>query len=373
MKPTIGRHPGEAGLTIGFIVGCKEKDVQPHCGVRDYTRTLASALRETGVDARVMAPDRWSLGDAAFLLRTMRAERFDVIHLQYPSLGHRRSLLPHLLGVVGAAPHSVVTLHEHSALPRVQRTANRLFRVCFDEMLFTTEYDATAFGAAPGTPVIPIGSNVPVHPGRPVRDGKILYFGQIRPDKGLAAFLNLAELAAAKGDPGHFVVIGSTPVRWRDYATALRVQATRVEWIEDLPFAAVAEAMATAAAAYLPYPDGASLRRGSLIAALANGLPVIAPVGQGTTAALRTALLEAATPAAALAQLRALRAQPALGQVQAARGRALARKFDWQVIAGRHLALYRGLLAKAPGKGRAYRALPGVARLAFSEQKEEPR
>ena len=336
-----------AGLRVGLVVGRSDALGEPRCGVRDYARTLAGALQAAGVEAHVMAPESWRPRDAARFRRALRAARFDLVHLQYPSLGHRRSLLPHLLGVAGAAPHAVVTLHEHSALPRVQRAANRLFPAVVDRIVFTTAYEARAFGAKPGTPVITIGSNVPVHPGTPARDGTVLYFGQIRPGKGLEAFLALARLAAETGESWRFTVIGSTPWRWRDYAAGIRAQSASVDWADDLPFAAVAEAMATATAAYLPFPDGASLRRGSLIAALANGLPVIAPAGPGTTAALRAVLLEAGSPAAALACLRQLRADPAVGRTYGAAGRVLAQEFGWPAIAARHVALYCGLLSGA--------------------------
>ena len=109
---------------------------------------------------------------------------------------------------------------------------------------------------------------------------------------------------------------------------------------------AVAKAMATAEAAFLPFPDGAGLRRGSLLAALTNGLPVIAPFGAATTEDLRAVLLRADTPGMALEQLRALRAAPKLARQRSVAGRALVRRFAWAAIAERHVALYRSVLTK---------------------------
>jgi glycosyltransferase involved in cell wall biosynthesis len=237
-------------------------------------------------------------------------------------------------------------LHEHSALPLLQRVANTLFRVSADRLIFTTEYEASAFGASPQSPIIPIGSNVPVHPGEPDRHDTVLYFGQLRPGKGIETFLDFAELCLAAGEPTRFVIIGSAPPRWRDYYRSLRALApSSLNWLEDASFADVAEAMATARAAFLPFPDGAGLRRGSLLAALSNGLPVIAPFGESTTADLRHVLLPADTPEAALHQLRALRATPGLQQQYGEAGRALVRRFGWAAIAEEHLATYRSALA----------------------------
>jgi glycosyltransferase involved in cell wall biosynthesis len=226
-----------------------------------------------------------------------------------------------------------------------------LFRATADRLVFATDYEAAAFGAAPRSPVIPIGSNVPTHPGEPKRDtDTVLYFGQIRPDKGIEDFIALAALSTSAGEPTRFVVIGSAPPRWHGYRAALRAQSpANVHWMEDAPLPAVAQAMATAWAAFLPFPDGAGLRRGSLLAALSNGLPVVAPFGPSTTEALRAALLQADTPDAALAQLRALRTVPALARQRSAAGRALARRFSWTAIAEAHVALYRGVLEARAG------------------------
>jgi glycosyltransferase involved in cell wall biosynthesis len=231
-------------------------------------------------------------------------------------------------------------------MPRVQRGANALFRITADRLVFTTDYEARVFGASASDPVVPIGSNLPIHPGTPARDDTVLYFGQIRARKGLEAFIALARLADAAGEPGRYLVIGSTPPRWLDYARALRSQApASVCWLENMPAAAIAEAMATASASFLPFPDGAGFRRGSLLAALANGLPVIAPLGASTSDELRAVLFEADTPEQALAQIQLIRAAPNMAAQRATAGRRLVERFSWDAIAAQHIALYRSLFA----------------------------
>jgi glycosyltransferase involved in cell wall biosynthesis len=335
-------------LSVGLVVGrpLTTEHAALHCGVRDYAVRLAEALQDKGVEVRVIAPASWGLRDGLAFIRTLRTQKLDVLHLQYPAIGHRRSLLPHGLGLAGAGRRFVVTLHEHSALQRAQRAANRLFRTTADRLVFTTEFEARAFGASAECPVIPIGSNVPVHPAVPERDDTVLYFGQIRPHKGLEAFVALAALGAAAGEPTRFVVIGSAPPRWHDYARTLRAEApANVSWVLDAPLPAVAQAMATAMAGYLPFPDGAGLRRGSLLAALSNGLPVVAPFGPSTTDELRVVLLRADTPEEALTQLRVLRSDAGFAGTSGAAGRALVGRFDWGAIAQEHVALYRSVLA----------------------------
>jgi len=345
-------------LTVGLVVGSPLGSDQGgvRCGVRDYAGNLAQALRADGVAARVIAPASWRMRDGLAFVKALRAAPLDIVHLQYPSIGHRYSLLPHLLGFAGAGRRCVVTLHEHSALKPVQRIASQAFRLSADRIVFGTDYEAAAFGAPRPPVVIPIGSNIPVHPGTPARGDTVLYFGQLRHGKGIEDFLALARLAEAAGDPARFAVIGTAPPRWQAYARALRAQSpASVTWQDNAEPAEIAAAMATAAAAYLPFPDGAGLRRGSLMAALFNRLPVIAPLGPSTTEGLQAALFAAATPEAALAQLRLLRAAPDLARRRSEAGRNLVQPFTWAAIADRHKRLYRGLLARQarPAPARA--------------------
>ena len=331
-------------LSVALVVGRPPESDASHCGVRDYATRLAEALRAAGVEADVVAPPGWGPGSVQTWLRDLRDRRFDMLHLQYPSMGHRRSLLPHLLGLSSTIRRFVVTLHEHSALPLAQRLANQLFRATAERLVFTTAFEARAFGTA-DAPVIAIGSNVPALPESGRRDLTVMYFGQIRPGKGIEQFVALAQLSQEGGEPFQFLVMGSTPPRWRDYADGFRVRLPcNTRWQEDAPFEGVARAMAGALAAYLPFPDGASLRRGSLLAALSNGLPVISPVDAATPLALRDVLLAANTRHQALAQARTLRDVPGLAMRQGAASREAVRPFGWPTIAERHITLYRALM-----------------------------
>ena len=80
----------------------------PHCGVKDYAGRLAEALAPLGIQATCEAPAAWSPRAALAFYRHLRRERYDVLHIQYPSLGFRYSLAPHL--IASLAPTTVVTL-----------------------------------------------------------------------------------------------------------------------------------------------------------------------------------------------------------------------------------------------------------------------
>lgn len=68
---------------------------------------------------------------------------------------------------------------------------------------------------------------------------------------------------------------------------------------EGLEAEAVAEQLAQASVALLPFPDGASFRRGSLLAAAACGVPIVTRHGHDTPETL-TRLLQPCTSQAAL-------------------------------------------------------------------------
>jgi glycosyltransferase involved in cell wall biosynthesis len=314
-------------LTVCLVTGDEHT---PHCGVKDYAQRLAQELRTLGHTVEVLAPASWSPRYVLAFRRELRARRIDILHLQYPSIGHRSS---------------VVTLHEYTALPAPQRASMHLFPLTTSRLIFTSEFERNAFHASAATPVIPIGSNLDAFPGELPRTSTVLYFGQIRPEKGLEDFLALAALSHHSGHDLQFRIAGSVPPRRQLYYETLRQTApAHVEWLLDLPAARISELMAQAFAAYLPFADGATCRRGSLIASLTNGLPVLAPVTAATPADLAQVILPAASPAEALQQLESLHRSPAQAAALSTAGKAFAQRFSWAAIAREHERIYREAL-----------------------------
>jgi glycosyltransferase involved in cell wall biosynthesis len=334
-------------LRVGFIVG---DDHTLHCGVKDYARRLADSLAELDVHAEVWAPRDWSVSSVVELRRKLRASNLDILHVQYPSIGFRSSLVPHLFNLMGVAKASIVTLHEFSALPRAQRFYTQLFRCTTSRLIFPSRYERLLYNCRlgdMGVPqvVVPIGSNVPSASVVGARNHTVLYFGQIRPNKGLEAFLELAKQSIASKRPFNFKVLGSVPGAHKGYMRSLRSAALpAMEWALDLSSAAVAETLAASFAAYLPFPDGASARRGSLLAALANGLPVISTLGDATPPELRKVLIPTLTPAEALLALDELHDDPERSRNLGVASRIYAQKYRWSSIANQHRNIYRELV-----------------------------
>jgi glycosyltransferase involved in cell wall biosynthesis len=94
--------------------------------------------------------------------------------------------------------------------------------------------------------------------------------------------------------------------------------------------------------ALLPYVDGASPRRGSLLACAEHGLPIVStePVSPEVAGAVRPVPLEPADLARAVLEVAH---DSALADCLRAASRALASSMSWSRIATDHIALYEHL------------------------------
>ena len=337
-------------LRVCMLVGSHEEQ---HCGVKDYARRLAEELSMVSVCVEIHAPADGSLASFRGSLDFIRRGNFDLIHVQYPSVGFRYTLYPHLVGWTGVTGAACVTLHEYSSLPLLQRLSLHLFRWSTRAIVFTTTEERSRFESLGGDGgaehfCIPIGSNVPTAPPATLREMVVLYFGQIRPNKGIEAFVELARLSLARGQGVDFRILGAALPRHWHYLEALRANAPReIDWQLGAPLETVALQMASSLAAYLPFPDGASFRRGSLLAALSNHLPVISPVGAATPPELARVVLAAENPEQALVQLSFLLAFPALTAQMRDKSRSVAHSTSWLGIAECHRAMYLDLCSQS--------------------------
>jgi len=122
-----------------------------------------------------------------------------------------------------------------------------------------------------------------------------------------------------------------------------------VSWTGYLPPEEASAALACIDVCALPYRDGASFRRGSLMAALAHGLPIVTTDPRVRVPELangRAVWLVPPEDPGALAQGIARLANDApLARSLAAAAAELAREFDWQHIAERTLEVLYGVTA----------------------------
>lgn len=313
----------------------------------DYALRLAAALQESGVRVTIARGERWGHLSVRAVAAQARSLRPDIVHVQYPMARYGSSLMPHWVAQLPRC-RTVVTLHEFSRAHLLRRIAGLAFSRA-DALVFTNAFERAAFGrwypwSRGRGHVIPIGSNIPWLSAREARDrDEVCYFGLIRPEKGLESFLALARLAADAAPELRFRVLGTIPAGQRAYCEQMR-QASgglpRLIWDLGRGDEEVAQRLAKTGFVYLPYPDGASERRGTLLAALGNGAAVITSRGPQTPPGLESVVRFAADPGDALAQLRALRADPTAEASLRRAGRDWVKRHSWEAIAAAHCELY---------------------------------
>lgn len=205
---------------------------------------------------------------------------------------------------------------------------------------------------------IPIGSNISVHPPDPATtkrmrrelglkpaDCLLAYFGFLHPGKGADTLIQaLAQLPAEM----HLVFIGgrtgaSDSARNQAFLTEIEAQIEqagledRVHWTGFVKDDQVSAYLHAADMVILPYKDGVSLRRGTLMAALAHARPVISTHPQSPIPELHHGkniwLVSANDPAGLADAIDQLVAEPPLRHQLAANAGEIAHKFTWDTIA----------------------------------------
>jgi glycosyltransferase involved in cell wall biosynthesis len=315
------------------------------CGIGHYTVRLADALNEIGVRAEILTGADWSGRGAARLNSAFNNRTGDFIHIQYPSVGYGHHLGPQVLSILRP---TIVTVHEfgHVRVPR--RIATLPFFIRSDHLIFTSDAELkTVAKVVPGigrkSSVIAIGSNImPVRTPVPRRADRVLSFGLISPRKGLESVLRLAEILQRAGSRIRIQMVGALPEKHRGYAQEFlrRAAGLPVDCEIDLPEQSVADRLAEAGVAYLPFPDGASDRRGSLKAVLASGLPCVTTSGDYTPAELASVVRFAPSPEQACSVIEHLAGNPPECQEMSRAGIRYAQQFDWQSIALKHKEVY---------------------------------
>lgn len=369
-------------MRIDMICGTYPPD---RCGVADYTRRLARELREQGADVEVITtvgrdsaadPDvpahalaeGWRASGARRLARKLRERRADLVHIQFPTQPYHGKWGIHLLpGWLGDIP-VVTTLHEYCMAPPGGRLKQLLMARLSTKTIVTQDQDRRLlkrwFGQA-HLRLIPIGSNIDVI-GSPERgrqsldhlggksDGAVfLFFGFVRPGKGLETLFHA--LSLLPGGSSRLLIVAPEPEpayqkELQSLASELGIS-DRIFSSGYLPDSEVSSLMLAADAAVLPFEDGATPRRGSLLAALSHGLPVITTRSEHTpqTFSHRANML-LSTPRDPQALAANMRIVMECAQLKAdiSHGAAfLSREFSWPRIAEKTRSVYLSAIGGA--------------------------
>jgi glycosyltransferase involved in cell wall biosynthesis len=319
------------------------------CGVSDYTKNLVQALNFSGANVEIFAEDPWHFDSLQKFQRFIRTFSPDVIHYQYPAAAYGKIPYPQflLLWNLFQSP-SFVTLHEYVHTHPLRKFSSSIFAFA-RHIVFTNLYECSAFSKnfhldSSRSSIIPLGSAIPAGTPIPKHVGQIMYFGLIRPNRGLEDFLSLAHLSKTSEPPLHFVIAGSKQSSGDAYVSEIQksnYDLKNVEWVFEPTPAEVSRMFRESDIAYLPYPDGASERRSSLIAALSNASSIITTRGDQTPPDFDDKMLFAKSPEHALELVKATQSDRSRLSALSLKAGLYAKKFDWANISEMHLKLYK--------------------------------
>lgn len=337
---------------------------------------------------------KWDWSSLCTITRVAREFAPDMVHIQYQTgaFGMHPAIdfLPRYFrprpGDVGRAPRRgfvprpciVTTFHDlrvpylFSKAGRIREWVTQVLARSSDALIATNNEDYLKLETwdVKRLSLIPIGSNIPIVPpanydraawrarfGVAENETLLCYFGFLNESKGGETLVRaLAQVPNAKllmiGGQ-----VGSSDPTNAAYLEKVRTLISklglieRVIWTDYTPPDIVTANFLASDVCVLPYRDGASYRRGTLMAALSHGMAIVttvasrqSAVGSESLPALRDGenclLLPPDDPTAlALAILRAA-SSPELRAKISAGARELAQHFTWDKIAQQHLELY---------------------------------
>ena len=352
----------------------------------DAPRTFASAAEPVSLAFGFLHPriNRWRWPSMAVVADIVLRHELDVVNIQYqPAAFNMNSaainFLPwRLKSMVKTAVtfHDLRTPYLFPKAGRLRQTAVNFLARSAHGVIATNQADYLTLVSNLQSPIslIPIGSNITVHPtnhieieeirhGLGLQPNDILlgYFGFLNESKGADTLLK----AVAQLDGRfHLVFIGgqtgaSDRANNEAFLDGLQAQITslglaeRVHWTGFLSDQRVSAHLQAADMLVMPYRDGASLRRGTLMAALAHGRPLITTVPLAATPQLvsgeNCCLVPVEDVEALAAAVQALTDDVKLREKLGQGAAQLAGEFSWEKIAEETAVFYLSILTPLLG------------------------
>lgn len=368
-------------------------------GVGDYTAQLVTALRGPDHDVTVLTgtvpgaasnvepPARrwvrdWGFGCWPLIELALHEAEAELLHIQYQTWAYQRklaiNLLPLWLRRRRPGLRVVTTFHDLGApylFPKagpLRDLSIQLILRSSDGAIFADSADFARVRARRNHRWIPIGSNIPCAPSasfdraatrRALGGGEgetlVGYFGFVKPNKGPQALLRALRLLLDEGRPTRLALLGaavgpSNPTDREHYSatSALANQlgvGARVRSSGYLTPPEVSAHLLACDVLVLPFADGASFRRGSLLAAMEHGLPIVTTVPAPAACGLGQRILKpdqhflavpASDPAALAEAIARLVDDPQLAARLGAEARTLAAGCSWTAIARETAEVY---------------------------------
>ena len=323
-------------------------------GTDDFHDTLVARLQERHIDARPVDLQRWGLAQVPNLLRQVAAQRPDAILMQYPTDAFDAALGPHAFSALQRQAPMIVTLHEFAEANPIRRASLSILLVRSAAVVTTTDRERQSLLSwypwlQRRTCVIPIAANFVGRPWQPSPRPIVVYFGQIRPEKGIEEYIACRDALVARFPNAEFVIAGSRVPKFASYYQTVEAEARKRGMClhTELEPDQVSDFLQTATVALLPFPSGASFRRGSLLAAAVCGTPIVTLKGEETPPEMAELLAPANTRDELLAQVAACLSVRAVRDAAHDRSCQLAALVSWDAIADRYVRPFSRLTARS--------------------------
>lgn len=375
----LGRALKALGHEVHVITSIKARP-------KDTPRTLARLREPIALDFGYLHPriGRWRWPSISAVADLVIRHDIELVNLQYQAAAFNMnsaaiSYLPWRLK--GIAP-TITTFHD-LRVPYLFPKAGRLREAAVRGLarrsagcIATNSADFRQLTAWSDRLVrdIPIGSNIATYEPNHIeieearlqlglREDDVLlgYFGFLNETKGADT---LIDALARLDERFHLVFIGgqtgaSDPDNNQTFLAGMRDRITRagladrVHWTGFLSPERVSTYLTTADLMVMPYRDGVSLRRGTLMAVLAHGRPLIttvpAEIGPEFRHGENMWLVPVGDVDALCGAIVTLTADPSLRESLGHGARALARSYRWDVIAGQTVSFYFEVLGSWAG------------------------
>lgn len=255
------------------------------CGVGDYTEKLLKVLTLNNTyEVQVFYKSKWKLRCLLSYFRELVNRKVEIYHMQYPTEGYGYSLTPFILAVFLRLTGKMVitTVHELSSRNLLAYIYTQ-FLIFFSTKIIVSnslelKHACRFIFNSKKVFLIPIASNITKSLFSEVpfnkRTTDLAYFGHIRPIKGIENFINAVNIL--KGNL-NIQLIGQVLEKYKDFFEKISLDAKKfnIDLITDKDEKEVADLLSNVKIIYLPFPDGISSRRGTLLASLLNGCVVI--------------------------------------------------------------------------------------------------
>lgn len=251
------------------------------CGVGDYTQRLVEKLKKyEKIEVEIFKLGKFNVKESYKIFKYFIKNKDTIKILQYPTLGYGWNMLPQILTLI-FSKNMYVNLHEFSQRKMKAKLATKLFFFSKAHIIFTTNDERESAikirrAVKDRSSVVRIGSNIEfVEVKQKTID--LIYFGIIMPNKGLEDFIEIASQLREKNSEDKIVIIGRKQDEKIEYFQKITYlcKKSNIELIVDSSSEKVSQILAKSKIAFLPFPDGVTFRRGSLLACLGNQVKVI--------------------------------------------------------------------------------------------------